>query len=197
MSKKLRLSVLFTIIFSVLATSSQASQDWNIGIYAGKFYDSTPLKALAGFRDTSFEDHYMLSLSVGKKIWQSQHLPLSIEIETMIGQQFGEANITELAVAPLLRWDGLPWNYDAPVVFRVAPIGVSWLSKVSPLEPNKSGGEQWLNYFVLDAGYQLPNHKGSEVFFRLHHRCTYFELLGDDVKNGEDFVGIGYRRYFN
>jgi len=33
-------------------------------------------------------------------------------------------------------------------------------------------------------------------YLRLHHRCTIYDLINDYGANGEDFFGIGYRRYF-
>ncbi|PID49890.1 MAG: hypothetical protein CR991_04390 [Proteobacteria bacterium] len=172
---------------------------FGLAIYAGQFYDSTPIKALTGFRDSQFEDHYMFGLAVNREIWASANWPVSVELEGVMAQQFGKADLTELAVAPVLKWQPFASSsLLSGVQVRFAPVGVSWLSKPSPMEPQDKQNGRFLNYLVAELAVSTANKQlsESEIFVRLHHRCTVFELWGDNVKNGEDFLAVGYRHYF-
>jgi len=49
---------------------------------------------------------------------------------------------------------------------------------------------------MIELAFSLPQHKENEVFMRLHHRCTIYDLLNNYGANGEDFFTLGYREYF-
>jgi hypothetical protein len=80
--------------------------DWSMGGYAGKYYDTEP----AGFINGrgNFLDHHLVALTASKTIWRSQSLPLSVELDAMIGLQSGVASFGEVAFAPALRWGDSP-----------------------------------------------------------------------------------------
>jgi len=169
--------------------------EWSMGVYGGPYYDTMPAGFLAG--DAHFKDQYLLALTASKTLWRSASLPLALEIDGMVGQQFGQAAVTEVAVAPVLRWSGFPWNHVLQTDLRLGPLGLSYTPYVSPLERGSDGrGSQFLNFLMIETAFSRPGDKQHEVFLRLHHRCTIYDLLNDYGANGEDFFGIGYRRYF-
>ncbi len=168
---------------------------WGIGGYGGQYYDTEP----AGFTQgkATYLNHYIVALTASKEIWRAEAFPLALEIDGVIGQQFGMASITEIAFAPVLRWGWFPWNNLLHTDFRAGPLGVSYTTAISPLERGASGeGSRWLNFLMLELDFSLPNDRSKEVFMRLHHRCDVYGLLNSHGANGEDFLVFGYRRHF-
>jgi hypothetical protein len=172
-----------------------ADSDWSLGVYGGQYYDSEP----AGFTQgrANYLNQYMIAVTASKTVWRSKTLPLSLEIDGMLGQQFGEASLTEIAIAPVLNWSGFPWNETLQTNLRLGPLGFSFTSKVSPLELGpEGGGSQTLNHLLIELAFSRPQKKSAEVFMRLHHRCALYDMLNDKGANGEDFLVFGYRHHF-
>jgi len=169
--------------------------DWSVGGYVGQYYDSEPAGFINGRANTL--DQYLLALTASKTVWRSSAWPLSLEIDAMIGHQSGVATLTEVAIAPALRWSGFPWRNTVQTDLRLAPLGVSYTSSVSPLERGPDGqGNRTLNYLFIELAFSRPAFKANEVFMRLHHRCAIYDLLNNFGANGEDFFSLGYRYRF-
>jgi hypothetical protein len=172
-----------------------AEPDWSLGVYGGQYHDTDPGSFLQG--RANFLNQHMLALTASKTVWRSQTLPMSLEIDGMIGQQFGIQSLTEIAVAPVLRWSSFPWKNTLQTDVRLAPFGISYTSTISSLERGPSGnGAQVLNFLMLELAFSRPQMKSKEVFLRLHHRCTIYDLLNNYGANGEDFLAVGYRVRF-
>jgi hypothetical protein len=188
-------ALLSALLLMLPSGASCDELDWSIGGYIGQYYDSEP----AGFTQgrASFLDHYLVALTGSKTVWRSGSLPLSLEIDGMIGQQFGLASLSEVAIAPALRWSGFPWRNTLHTDLRLAPLGVSYTSTVSPLERGPDGqGSRTLNYLFIELAFSRPESKSDEYFVRLHHRCASYDLLNNYGANGEDFLAVGYRYRF-
>ena len=169
-----------------------AEPDWSLGVYGGKFYDTEP----AGFTQgkANYLNHHMVAVTGTKTLWRSESLPMSIELDAMVGQQFGLDSLTEIAVAPVLRWSSFPWKDTLQTDLRLGPLGFSYTSKVSALELGPEGkGSQALNFLMIELAFSRPKDKSREVFMRLHHRCAVYDLLNNYGANGEDFLTFGYR----
>jgi hypothetical protein len=165
-------------------------------VYGGQYYDSEPAGLLTNGNAT-FLSQYLVALTASRTIWRSEALPISLEIDGMIGQQFGLASLSEIGMAPVLRWSSFPWKEILQTDVRFGPLGVSYTATVSPLERNKYGsGSNTLNLLLIEFDFSLPRMKSKEVFVRLHHRCAIYDLLNNYGVNGEDFLALGYRRYF-
>ena len=179
-----------------LSTGAQAQDpNWSIGAYAGRYHDLEPAGFIQG--RANFLDQYMVALTANKTVWRSASWPLSLEIDAMIGQQSGVASLTEIAVAPALRWSGFPWNNTLHTSVAFAPFGISYTTSVSPLERGRDGlGARTLNWLFLELAFSRPGDKANEFFMRLHHRCTIYDLINDYGANGEDFFALGFRRRF-
>ena len=172
-----------------------AEPDWSIGVYGGKFYDTEP----AGFTQgkANYLNHHMVAVTGTKTLWRSESLPMSIELDAMIGQQFGLDSLTEIAFAPVLRWSSFPWKDTLQTDLRLGPLGYSYTSKVSALELGPEGkGSRTLNFLMIELAFSRPKDKSREVFMRLHHRCAVYDLLNNYGANGEDFLTFGYRVRF-
>lgn len=185
------LSAVLALPFSVSAQES----GWSVGAYAGRYHDLEPAGFIQG--RANFLDQYMVALTANKTVWRSASWPLSLEIDAMLGQQSGVTSLTEIAVAPALRWSGFPWNQRLHTSVAFAPLGLSYTTSVSPLERGRDGlGSRALNWLFLEVAFSRPSDKSLEFFMRLHHRCTVYDLLNDYGANGEDFFALGFRRRF-
>lgn len=172
-----------------------APSDWSVGVYGGKFYDTEPAGLING--RASFLNQHMVALTASKTLWRSESLPLSLEIDGMIGYQYGVSTLGEIAVAPVLRWSSFPWNNYLQTDLRLGPLGVSYTTTVSPLELGPDGnGSRTLNFLMIELAFSRPNKPSQELFVRLHHRCSIYDLLNNYGANGEDFLALGYRHRF-
>jgi len=189
----LPLAVTCFLLPSARAESRQS--DWSMGVYGGQYYDSEP----AGFIEgrANYLNQNLLALTASKTVWRSSTLPMSVEIDAMLGQQWGLASLQEIAVAPVLRWSGFPWNEVLQTDLRLGPLGVSYTTEVGPLERGTGGqGSRWLNFLMIELAVSRPTQPADEVFIRLHHRCAIYDLVNNYGANGEDFLTFGYRRHF-
>lgn len=169
--------------------------DWSIGGYAGQYYDSEPAGIIN--RHANYLNQYLVAITASQTVWRSESLPLSVEIDGMVGYQFGLASLEEIAVAPVFRWSSFPWNELLQTDFRVGPLGVSYTTTVSPLERGTMDrGSHFLNLFLVELAFSLPQAKSEEIFFRLHHRCSIYDMLNNYGANGEDFIALGYRHHY-
>ena len=178
------------------ASAYCADSEWSIGGYVGKYYDTEP----AGFTqgNARFRNQYIVAFTASNTIWRSEWLPLSLEMDGMVGHQFGLATLDEIAIAPVVRWSSFPWNKFLHTDFRVGPLGISYTTTVSPLEQGPSGdGSRTLNFLMLELDFSLPQKKSEEFFMRLHHRCSVYNKLNNYGANGEDFFVVGYRHNFD
>jgi len=168
---------------------------WSLSVYGSQHYDTEPAGFIQG--NANFQNQYVLALNMTKTVWRSQNWPMSIEVDGMLGQQFGQATLNEVAVAPVLRWSGFPWNHLLQTDLRVGPVGISYTTDVGPFERGTEGrGSRLLNFLLLELAFSRPQEKSREVFVRLHHRCTVYDLINTYGANGEDFLVLGYRKHF-
>lgn len=112
-------------------------EDWSVGVYGGQYDDSEPAGLTQG--RANFLNQYLIAVTASKTVWRAATYPLALEVDGMIGHQFGIATLQEFAIAPVLRWSGFPWNGFLPTSIRVGPVGYSHTTKVSPLETSESG----------------------------------------------------------
>jgi hypothetical protein len=190
------LPVLILAVAVMLAPQARAAEpDWSVGAYGGKYYDSEP----AGFSQgkANFLDQYLIAATASKTVWRSDTWPVSLEIDGMVGYQNGIAPLWEVAVAPALRFSSFPWRDVLRTDLRLAPLGISYTTAVSPLELGKDGqGSRMLNWLFIEVALSRPQQKSEEFFVRLHHRCAVYDLLNNYGANGEDFFALGFRRRF-
>lgn len=177
------------------AAVAQGSLDQSWGMYAGRYHDAEPAGAIAG--RANYQDQYMLAVTGSTTLWKSDSWPVAIELDGMLGQQWGLADVTELSIAPTLRWSGLPWRDVLRADLRLAPLGYSYTSDVGPLERGPEGqGSRTLNFLFVEVAFSRPDRAQEEWFVRLHHRCAIYDLLNSYGANGEDFLAFGLRRRF-
>ena len=191
--QRLRILSLAVLLLPLGAASEEF--DWGVGVYAGQYYDTEPAGWTQG--RASYLDQYLVALTASKTVWRAAHLPLSLELDGMIGQQSGVASLTEIAVVPVLRWSSFPWNEYLHTDLRLGPLGVSYTSSVSPLERGPGGkGSQTLGFLIIEVAFSRTAKPSEELFLRLHHRCSVYDTLNNYGANGEDFFALGFRHRF-
>ncbi|MDT8989631.1 hypothetical protein RQP54_02005 [Curvibacter sp. APW13] len=179
----------------VAVSAQTASPDWSLGVYAGKYHDAEPAGALTG--KANYVEHYMVALTGSKTLWKHPQWPVSLELDGMLGQQSGKATLTEVAIAPALRFTAFQWKDAIRTDLRLAPLGLSYTSEVGPMEYGPDGrGSRTLNYLFVEAAFSRPTSASNEFFVRLHHRCAIYDLLNNYGANGEDFLTLGWRHRF-
>jgi hypothetical protein len=189
-----KLKVLFALCFFPLGVHAQ-DETWKWGVYAGKYYDTEPAGFVNGRAD--FKEQYLLAVTATKPAWTSKDWPIALEWDIMLGQQGGLTSITEIAAAPALRISGFPWQEVLRTDLRLAPLGVSYTSRISPLELGAGGnGSQWLNFLFIEIAVSRPKQDRFELFARLHHRCSIYDLINNYGANGQDFFALGLRSRF-
>lgn len=196
-SPRICMHAAFALAVSLLGAPAAFCQgyDWSVGGYAGQYYDTEPAGIIKG--KGSFLNQYLVAINASKELWHAESLPLSLEVDGMFGYQFGQASLFEMAVAPVVRWNDFPWDDVLPTDMRVGPVGISYTSIVSPLERGTNGkGSQTLNFFFVELAFLLPEAKSQEIFVRLHHRCSLYDVLNKYGANGEDFLAFGFREYY-
>jgi len=168
---------------------------WRMGVYAGQYYDSDPGELVQG--NARFVNQYLLALNVNRPVWESPSWPFALELDGMLGQQFGQATLQEIGLAPMLRWNRFPWDKTLGTALRLAPFGISYTTTVGPMERGPGGqGSPFLNLMLLELAFSAPRQPSDVYFIRLHHRCNIYDALNDYGANGEDFLAFGYRRAF-
>ena len=186
--------VLTALLLACLSVRANAP-DWSVGVYGGQYHDTEPAGFLTG--RSSFQNQYLFALTASTTVWRSPDWPVAVEVDGMIGQQWGQASLSEIAVAPVLRVHGWPGGKPWPLDLRLAPFGISYTSSVSPLERGPNGqGSQTLNFLMIEAAWSPKFSPRHEWFARLHHRCTIYDLINNHGANGEDFFALGWRRRF-
>lgn len=177
------------------ASAFCSEAEWSIGGYGGKYYDTEPAGFTQGKAD--YQEQYLVAVTASTTVWRAETFPLALEIDGMLGHQYGLATLDEIAIAPVLSWSGFPWNGIVQTYFRFGPLGFSYTTAISPLERGSNGeGSQLLNFLVAELGFSLPQMKAEEIFLRLHHRCSAYDTLNNYGANGEDFFALGYRHHF-
>jgi hypothetical protein len=168
---------------------------WGVGLYVGTYYDTEPASVLS--ENTKFFKQHLFALHARKTIWRSSNWPLAVELDGLIGHHYGLVSLNEFGLAPVVRWAGFPWQEALPTYLRLAPLGVSYTTSVSPLERGPTGkGSRTLNLLFIEVGVSIPSERSEDIFVRLHHRCTIYDLLNDYGANGIDFLTLGYRYNF-
>lgn len=188
-------ALLLALALALVPRAQAQDGDWSLGAYGGQYYDSEPAGIIKG--RGNFLHQYIVALTGSRTLWRAADWPLALEVDATLAHQYGTATLQEFAIAPVLRWSGFPWNQALPTSFRAGPLGWSHTTMVSPLERGTDGqGARNLNFLMLELTFSGPASRRHEVFVRLHHRCTIYDLLNNYGANGQDFLAIGYRRFY-
>ena len=125
------------------------------------------------------------------RVWSGR---LGFEIESMYAHHFGQQTYHEFALTMYARWHAFPWDRWLDTSFAVG-LGPSYTTEIPLLEAQRGYRSRLLNQLNLELAAALPHLPRHELLLRLQHRSGVFGLI-DDVRDGSDFVKIGYRHRF-
>ena len=187
----LKVLVALNIATAETCLAKEADFSGSYGAYTGIF-SMTSQVALP-----NFADNYITAATGSVTLWKPEALPISIEAEGMVAFRFGDETNAEFGINPLVvRWEYFPWNEKLYTNYRIGIAGLSYLAKESALEDTGLGASQLQYYTFYELTFARPEDKSLEVFFRHHHRCTFYETMDDKHSNGSDYLTFGFRKRF-
>lgn len=150
---------------------------------------------------TKVMQDYMVTMGFGgeKHIWGGFSLGAEANVGLHWGYERDDTPFAELSAGLYLRYY-FPWSktYLPSVAFG---DGVSYNGLVPKYEKRFGTGDlektmesQWLNFLFVEL--ELLNVRDVSLFYRVHHRCTIFGLVGSELPGGINFHSIGLRYSF-
>ena len=121
-----------------------------------------------------------------------------MEVDGTIAKRFGRDREWEFNIQPVVRWTSLPWNHLLYTNVRIAPLGFSYASGVSPWELHWAGnnhGSRILNFLTAEVTLKATPDSAAEVFVKTHHRSGIYGTI-NDTHGGSTYLTAGYRRQF-
>ena len=109
MGRLARSGVALTALLLASLSVRANAPDWSVGVYGGQYHDTEPAGFLTG--RSSFQNQYLFALTASTTVWRSPDWPVAVEVDGMIGQQWGQASLSEIAVAPVLRGQTLAFGF--------------------------------------------------------------------------------------
>ena len=79
-------SVFLLLSLMLPISASCAKPDWSMGAYGGKHFDTEPANFANG--STKYQNQFIAAVTASKNVWRDETLPLSLEIDGMVGYQF-------------------------------------------------------------------------------------------------------------
>lgn len=150
---------------------------------------------------TKVMQDYMVTIGLGgeKHIWGGFSLGAEANFSWHWGYERDDDPFGEISAGLYLRYY-FPWSktFLPSVAFG---DGFSYTGIIPNYEKRYGTGDekermesQWLNYLFLE--FELLNVKDIALFYRVHHRCTIFGLVGSELPGGINFHSIGLRYSF-
>ena len=133
-------------------------------------------------------------VSIGKELYHwTKHL--TIEFEGFIGQHYFEDDgqtrmFGELAAVFLLRYRGFPWDEYVRTTAAFGE-GVSQYTMTPPSDDEYETAR--LNYLAWELTFGLPDVPQFDLVYRIHHRSSFREKLGNGSNN---YYSFGLRYFF-
>lgn len=144
---------------------------------------------------------YMVTVGFGgeKNIWGGFALGAEANASLHWGQERDDTPFGEFSAGLYLRYY-FPWSktFLPSVAFG---DGVSYTGIIPNYEKRFGTGDEkermesnWLNYLFVEL--ELLSVKDVSLFYRVHHRCTIFGIVGSELPGGINFHSIGLRYSF-
>ncbi len=175
------------------------AKNWKLGGYAGP-YNHGRLLYLAympwrtRLHDIDFAGA-LLAFNATYRVLDFPYLPISIELDGMIGAHVGQQGFAEFGMLPMFRWRWFPWNDWVYTTYRMGVIGANYTTAISRLEQ----GDTWhhrttrfLNFYVSEFTFSSSENSMWEAFARIHHRSGAYGRV-NGVHGGSNYVAIGAR----
>lgn len=193
MEKKIYL-VFLSCYLILTSTPVLAEKGFSLTLYGAQLTTDSLGDALIG--QSYFEDSYLVSLAISKKIASYEEY-VDFEIEGQAVKHFGDQDHWEFNGLPfVIRWYPMPWDkyIDTNMAFGA---GLSYALRTPALEARDiPDSPKLLGYLLFELTF-LPHRTSPwRVVLRLHHRSGANGLFGKDKRDGSNALGFGVRYNF-
>ncbi|MDD2465033.1 MAG: hypothetical protein PHI97_13635 [Desulfobulbus sp.] len=151
-------------------------------------------------RITDIKDAKMITLGCGgENLYWDDRFSVGGEVNASLHWGYEEQEFGEFSAAVFLRWYKFPWAWKFPNSITIGD-GLSFVTDYPEYEIDFGGNrndpmrEKWLNFLFIEVAFSVT--EGTDIFVRLHHRCTAWGLIGSPDGGGVTFPSIGLRYSF-
>lgn len=200
-----RILLLLHCLFALSASPAFAAAPWFdrtfVHIYGSQLANMEMGDFLWAQRNlTKMQPEFMLTVGGGAEKNLGGGFALGFEGNVSLHTGEEEPVFTEFSLGLTLRYY-LPWG---PTVLPSIAVGdgLSFTSIVPDYErrfgtgdPQKPMDSPWLNFLFVEL--EVLRVDQLSLFYRVHHRCTIFGLIGDSgLPGGINFHSVGLRYTF-
>lgn len=141
-----------------------------------------------------FTNTYLFGLTLGREFASIWNGALRLEWEIGAALHFGDDQYVDGQALIVARWTEFPWNEWLPTTFAVG-TGPSLASQPPKSEErSKSEARRYMNGYMMELTFGLPQEPDWQMMARLHHRSKIFGLLPGGEPS--DYVGLGVKKRF-
>lgn len=174
-----------------LYTDGEPSSELDLGQWWLTLYGGVLSSRDLGRLPRKWENAYDLGLGATRIIYDNNK-NFSLEADGTLLQHFGQQSHQEVTAGLALRWHDFPWDDTVDTSFAIGD-GLSWASQVPEFENrNRDRSTQLLNYLFFEFAFSRPQHPGTQLVFRLHHRSGIYGTF-DGVRGGSNVYNLGLR----
>lgn len=174
-----------------LYIDSEPSSELDLGQWWLTLYGGVLSSRDLGRLPRKWENAYDLGLGATRIIYDNNK-NFSLEADGTLLQHFGQQSHQEVTAGLALRWHDFPWDDTVDTSFAIGD-GLSWASQVPEFENrNRDRSTQLLNYLFFEFAFSRPQHPGTQLVFRLHHRSGIYGTF-DGVRGGSNVYNLGLR----
>jgi hypothetical protein len=195
--------VLGVAVFTLLVFSHGAAlgadgrtreRPWFFGVFGGVGLSNSFSEIVLNPFGASRTNDDVAVVTVGREFARAFDNDLSFEVEAMYAYHFNRQEYHEVSATVYARWHLFPWNswLTTTLAFGVGPRYVTDYPK---METEKGFYSRVLNQANVEITAALPEYPEHQLVLRLQHRSGIFGLI-DGVRDGSDFVTLGYKHYF-
>ena len=169
---------------------------WALSIFAGPLTENAFATSLV--EPGRFADSWLVGIDGTYTAYALASLPLKLELDGSVAKRFGQDGQWDFGVVPTLRWTWFPWNDYLYTNLRVGPIGIDYVTGVSPWELHWAGndhGSRWLNYFLVELDFRPSAASPFEVYLGWHHRSGAWGAW-NHTYGGSTYEVVGLRYHF-
>ncbi len=163
-----------------------------LNVCVGQMTDNSIDDFIDDFLGIDFEDSYLLSLALARRIATIGELA-SFEVEGQVVKHFDRQDHWEFNALLAARWEAFFWDeyLDTSLAFGAGP---SYATDVPEIEAERSDGSARLQvYLMAELEFTLPSHPDIAFISRIHHRSNAFGIVADEGTSNALALGLKFR----
>jgi len=173
---------------------AETKHPWFVGAFAGIGLNTSFSQIFINPTGMSRTEDNIAVLTAGREVGRAFDRRMSFELEGMYAYHFGRQEFHEVSATVYARWHQFPWHRWVSTTLAFG-IGPRYVTEVPLMESDKGWDSQILNQLNVEITSAFPGYPEDQFVVRLQHRSGIFGLI-DGVRDGSNFVTLGYKRYF-